>query len=182
MKKIAVLVGSLRRDSLNLRFARALERLSEGIFAFHYVDLASLPLYNDDLWSDVPASVVELKRRIDAADGVLLVSPEYNRSFPAVLKNALEWASRPYADNSWRGKPASLVGASPGVIGTAAGQSQLRSVMVSLGTILMGSPEVYLNLRPELIDEAHHVADPGTRAFLEAYLQSFDAWIDQVSP
>jgi chromate reductase len=181
MHKIAVFIGSLRRDSLNLKFAKALERLGGSRFEFDYVEIGDLPLYNDDLWQNPPASVLRLKQRIETADAVLFVTPEFNRSIPAALKNAIEWGSRPYGKNSWGGKPASIIGTSPGNVGTAAAQSQLRGIAVILDLIVLGQPEVYFVAKPGLIGETDEVTDDTTREFLEGYLARFDAFIEQVA-
>lgn len=180
MHKVAVVVGSLRRESINRKFAHALARLGAGTFAFNFLEIGDLPLYNDDLWQDPPASVVRLKRDVMASDAVLFVTPEHNRSIPPVLKNAIDWASRPKGDNSWAGKPASIIGTSDGVIGTAVAQAHLRSVAVILGMILMGQPEVYFASKPENIDADGAFTDK-SRPFLEKYLDRFDRWITRVS-
>lgn len=179
MKNILVLVGSLRKDSINKTYAHALEKLAAGQFAFQYADM-DLPLYNDDLWQSPPAKVVALKDAITKADGILIVSPEYNRSIPAVTKNAVDWASRPFGHNAWKGKAAAITGASPGSQGTAVMQSQLRSSLVILGTAVMGDPEVYISFKPELVDAGGAIANEGTAKFLKGFLDSFDAWIDRV--
>jgi chromate reductase len=181
MYKIAVVVGSLRHESANRKFAKALAELGRHRFAFDFVDIGDLPVYNDDLWRDPPASAFRLKRSIESADAVLFVTPEYNRSIPAALKNAIEWASRPYGQNSWSGKPASIVGTSPGVIGTAAAQSQLRSIAVHLDMVVLGQPEVYFQSKPGLIDENNEITDDTTREFLEGYLAKLEAFIAQVT-
>ena len=178
MKTIAVLVGSLRRASINHQYAKALEKLAPDRFTFRFVDM-DLPLYNDDLWADVPAKVATLKETIAAADGVLIVSPEYNRSIPAVTKNAIDWASRPYGHNAWKDKPVAITGASNGAIGTAVAQSQIRSTLVILGTAVMGDPEVYMTLKPDLLDGDYNVTNEGTAKFLTLFLHHFDAWIDR---
>ena len=123
MKKVAVLVGSNRRDSINLKFARALAKLAEGRLEFQFADIIALPMFNDDLVADLPDSVRAMKDLVAGADGVLLVTPEYNRSFTALLKSAVDWGTRPAGENSWNGKPGAIVGASPGVIGTTAASS-----------------------------------------------------------
>jgi chromate reductase len=166
---------------LNLKFAKALEELGRQRFAFDLVELGDLPVYNDDLWQNPPASALRLKRAIESADAVLFVTPEFNRSIPAALKNAIEWASRPYGRNSWGGKPVSIVGTSPGAIGTAAAQAQLRSIAVHLDMIVLGQPEVYFQWKPGLIDENNEIADDTTREFLEGYLAKFGAFIAQVT-
>jgi len=180
MRKVAVFVGSLRNGSINRKLARALAKLGQGQFDFHFVELGDLPIYNEDLEASLPASVVRLKQEIAAADAVLFVMPEHNRSIPAVLKNAIDWGTRPWGQNSWAGKPGSIIGTSPGNVGTAAGQAHLRSVLTVLDVVLLGQPEVYFVTRPGLIDEADDITDQGTRDFLEGYLNRFAAWIDQI--
>ena len=177
MYKVAVLVGSLRKESVNLKFAKALAEMSKSQFDFQYVNLHELPMYNDDLWEKPPASVVKFKEDIAAADAVLFVTPEYNRSTTPVLINAIAWGSRPYDKNSWSGKPAAIVGASPGVIGTAAAQVHLRSLVGTVDTVLMSQPEVYLAMKPGLIDDQFNVTDEGTRKFFNLFLTSFEKWI-----
>ncbi|MCR4265761.1 NADPH-dependent FMN reductase [Nitratireductor sp. ZSWI3] len=177
MKTIAVLVGSNRKESINLKFAQALEKLAAGRLKFDYVDLVSLPMYNDDDIPNYPASAQALKDKVEAADGVLFVTPEYNRSIPPILKNAVDWASRPWGKNSWVGKHAAIVGASPGAIGTIAAQMHLRAIMVGLGTILMGRPEVYFQMRPGLVDENNDITDPETKTFLSGFIDDFASWV-----
>ena len=178
MKKVAVIVGSLRRASVNLQFAQALAKLAEGQLGFEFVDLAAVPLYNEDLWSDPPAAVLALKQSVAAADGVLFVTPEYNRSMPAVTKNAIDWGTRPYGHNVWTGKRGALVGASPGAIGTAVAQSHLRSVLLGCGVALLAQPEVYFTARPGLIADDHTVTDEKTRAFLAGFITRFAQHVD----
>jgi len=181
MHEVAVFIGSLRRESLNLKLAKALAKLGQAKFKFNFVELGDLPLYNQDLETKLPASVVRMKDEIATADAVLFVTPEYNRSVPGVLKNAIDWGTRPWGQNSWTGKPGSIVGTSPGNVGTAAGQAHLRSVMTVLDVILLGQPEVYFVSKPGLIDDNDNIADEATRDFLQGYLTRFDAWIDQVA-
>jgi chromate reductase len=180
MKKIAVLVGSLRRNSSNLALARALGKLGGARFAFAYADIGALPHYNEDLWADVPASVTALKTLLSESDGILLVTPEYNRGPPGVLKNAIDWASRPYGQNSFTGKPVAISGTSPGAVGTAVAQAQLRTSLIVLDAILLGQPEVYFQFKPGLIAEDFSIEDEQARTFLELFLSRFDAWIDLV--
>ena len=180
MHKIAVIVGSLRRDSLNLKFAQALARLAGAAgLEFEFVDLAEVPLYNEDLWQAPPAAVLGLKRAVEAAAAVLFVTPEYNRSMPAVVKNVVDWGTRPYGKNSWSGKPGAIVGTSPGAIGTAVAQSHLRSVLVGCGVGLLGQPEVYFVSRPGLISEAFEVTDDKSREFLSGFLVKFAQHIER---
>jgi chromate reductase, NAD(P)H dehydrogenase (quinone) len=181
MYTIAVIVGSLRRESINRKLAKALAKLGQSKFKFNFVELGDLPIYNEDLWQDPPAAVLRMKKEIETADAVLFVTPEYNRSIPPVLKNAIDWGTRPWGKNSWAGKPASIVGTSPGAVGTAVAQTHLRSVAVILDLILMGQPEVYFVNKPGLIDENDDITDDTTREFLQGYLTRFEAWIDQVA-
>jgi chromate reductase len=181
MYKIAVAVGSLRQESVNRKLADALAKLGQSKFEFSYLEFNALPLYNDDLWPDVPAAVTRLKADIAGADAALFVTPEHNRAAPAVLINAIDWGSRPWGKNSWAAKPCSIVGASSGSIGTAVAQSHLRSILVILDVALMGQPEVYFVYRPGLIDANSDITDAGTREFLENYLTRFEVWIDRVS-
>lgn len=177
MFKVAVLVGSIRPNSSNLQFARALEKLALGRLQFDFIDLGALPFYDETLWDNPPASVLDMKQRIAAADGVLFVTPEYNRSIPGVLKNAIDWPSRPFGDSVWEGKPAAIVGATAGQSGTAQAQAHLRSILVVLGIVLMGRPEVYQTLKPGLIDADYLITDERTRLFLQKWVDSFVAWI-----
>ena len=110
VKSVAVMVGSLRKDSLNHKLMKALQKLAEGRLQFHLLHIGDLPHYNDDLWADPPESVLRLKDRIEHSDAVLAITPEYNRSYPGVIKNAIDWATRPYGQNSWKGKPAAVTG------------------------------------------------------------------------
>jgi len=181
MYTIAVLVGSLRRESNNRKLAKALAKLGQAKFKFSFVELADVPIYNEDLWQNPPAAVLRMKKDIETADAVLFVTPEYNRSIPPVVKNAIDWGTRPWGKNSWAGKPASIVGTSPGAVGTAVAQTHLRSIALTIDTILMGQPEVYLANKPGLIDDNDDISDDTTREFLQGYLDRFAAWIDQVS-
>ncbi|MBY8917479.1 NADPH-dependent FMN reductase [Nitratireductor rhodophyticola] len=177
MKKILVLVGSNRKESINRKFAEALEKLADGRLEFEYFDLTALPMYNDDDVAEYPASAQKLKDSVAAADGILFVTPEHNRSIPAILKNAIDWASRPWGQNSWTGKATAIVGSSPGAMGAIAAQIHLRSIMVSLGATLMTSPEVYLQMKPGLVDENNDIANEDTRAFLSGFVDRLSAWV-----
>ncbi|WP_339763127.1 NADPH-dependent FMN reductase [uncultured Hoeflea sp.] len=177
MTKIAVLVGSLRKDSINRKFAVALEKLAAGRMEFVYADLASLPHYNDDLWDNVPDSVTQLKAAIEDADGVLMVIPEYNRTYPGVIKDAIDWVSRPWGKSSWPGKPVAITGTSPGVIGTAVAQHQLRTAMVASATAVMGQPELYYAYKPEHFGADGDIVDEATRTYLADWIGSFASWI-----
>lgn len=174
---VAVLVGSLRRESINRQYAQALGRLAQGRLAFTLLDL-DLPLYNEDRWSDPPAGVLALKQGVADADAVLLVTPEYNRSFTPAIKNALDWGSRPYGHSCWGGKPAAITGTTGGAIGTAVAQHALRPVALTLGMALLPKEEVYLTWKGEqMLDGDGGFADEKTRAFLSGFIDSFAAWI-----
>lgn len=179
MPRVAVLVGSLRRESINRKLALALGRLAAPILDFALVELGDLPMYNDDLLPDPPASVLRFKDDIRCADAVLFATPEYNRSIPPVLKNAIDWGTRPIGDSVWAGKPGAIVGATPGAIGAAVAQSHLRMIANIVDLALMGQPEVNLLLAPGLIDTNGDVTVPATRAFLQTFLDRFAAWIEK---
>lgn len=176
MTKIAVLVGSLHKNSVNQKLAQNLEKFAGDDVEFDYVDIAGLPPFNQDLEAKFPVEAQAMKDKIEAADGVLLVTPEYNRSFSGVLKNAIDWASRPWGSNSFDGKPAGIVGASISPLGTAAAQAALRQVMVYLNTKLMGQPEVYLTVASDTFDDNGNVADRHVRS-LTGHIDTFVAHI-----
>lgn len=179
MYKVAVIVGSLRRESINLRFARALAKLAEGRLEFVFVDLAQLPMYNEDLWASPPAAVSAMKQAVESADAVLFVTPEYNRSIPALVKNTIDWGSRPYGKSSWAGKPAGIVGTSVGAIGTAVAQSHLRHVVAVCDMKLLPQPEVYFVSKPGLVTDEFEISDEKSRAFVAGYVAKFEGWIAQ---
>jgi chromate reductase len=179
--RVAVIVGSLRRESINLKLAKALMKLEAPGCAFDLVDISDLPHYNNDLWPNPPASVARLKSAIESADAVLFVTPEYNRGIPGLIKDVVDWGSRPYGKNSWSKKPAAIIGASPGKIGTAVAQSQLRSTLLVLNLAVMGEPEAYVQVTPELIEDDFTVTNEGTRKFLQSFLGAFADWIERVS-
>ncbi len=173
--KVAVIVGSLRKDSVNRQFAEALGRLARPKLEFQFVEIGDLPLYNQDLEGELPATVVRFKQQIESADAVLFVTPEFNRTFSAAIKNAIEWGSRPWGKNSWAGKPGAIVGATLGVIGTAVAQSDLRSVASVLGLGVMAQPEIYLNFREGQIVNGE-IAEEGLRALLTDWVGKFADW------
>lgn len=176
MTKVAVLVGSLRAQSVNRTLAQALAKLARPKLEFQFVELGDLPLYNQDLEGALPAAVQRFKAEIEAADAVLFVTPEFNRTFSSALKNAIEWGTRPWGKNSFAGKPGAIVGATLGVVGTAAAQSQLRSVVSAIGVSLIVQPEIYLNFRNGQIVDGE-VADEGLRTLLNDWTTKFADWI-----
>lgn len=177
MTKIAVLVGSLREDSINKKLAKNLEKLAPEGVEFDYVDL-NLPLFNQDLEGSFPAEAQAAKDTVEAADGVLFVTPEYNRSIPGVLKNAIDWISRPWGHNSLNGKPTGIVGASGGPVGTAVAQSDLRHIGGYLNVRLMGQPELYFGFATERFDENGDVIEE-SREFVQSYINAFATWVEQ---
>lgn len=176
MAKIAVLVGSLQKNSVNKTLARNLESLAPEGVEFDHVDVGSLPLFNQDMESDYPAEAQAMKDKIEAADGVLLVTPEYNRSFSGVLKNAIDWASRPWGKNSFDGKPVGIVGATISPLGTGPAQAALRQVMVYLGAKVMGQPELYLSVTPDTFDEDGEVTEV-SKDFVESYAEALTSHV-----
>lgn len=177
MKTVAVIVGSLRKDSINKKLAGALENLGSDIMRMSRIDISEIPLFNEDQEMSPPAPVRRLKEAIIAADAVLFVTPEYNRSVPGVLKNVVDWVSRPYGQSAWSGKPAAIAGSTEGAIGTAVSQSHLRSILTILNMPLMPSPEVYFQERPGLIVKDGTITDERTRNFLRNFLVHFEKWI-----
>jgi chromate reductase len=175
MTTIAIVVGSLRRDSFNRKFAEALTRLAPPAIEFTWPDIGSLPLYDQDDDSSPPAAAVALKAAIRAADGVIFVTPEYNRSIPGVLKNAIDHASRPYGDSAWAGKPAGVIGVSPGALGTSLAQQHLRSVLAYLDMPVLGQPEAYIQHREGMFAEDDSLTDP-SRDFAQKWLDAYLAF------
>src|SRR5262245_24105964 len=179
MTKIAVIVGSIRRDSINRKLAEGLGKLAAPKAQYTISRIDDLPLFSQDLEPSPPAAVTRLKREIEAADGVLIVTPEYNRSIPGVLKNAIDWASRPYGKNSFDSKPTAALGTSQGAVGTAAAQQHLRSILAYLNVVLMGQPEGYIVFKPGLVDDAGNIPDESARKFLQSYVDAFAALVER---
>lgn len=175
--KVAVLVGSLRKQSINRKLAQALEKLAGDKADFQYLEIGDIPLYDQDRDGDYPAQGTRLKQQIRAADAVLFVTPEYNRSIPGVLKNAIDTASRPYGDSAFAGKPAALIGASVGAIGTALAQQHLRNVLSYLNLAVLPQPEAFIHFSDGLVADDGSVANEGTRKFLQGFVDAFIAWI-----
>jgi len=176
-RRVAVLVGSLRRESLNRRLALALAALAPPALQLGIVEIGELPPFNQDWEADPPQPVHEFKGAIARADAVLFVTPEYNRSVPGVLKNALDIGSRPWGTNSFAGKPAAVIGTSIGAAGTAIAQHHLRSSLHFLDMPTLGQPEVYLHFRDEIIAPDGTIANDSTRAFLQRFVDAYVAWV-----
>src|SRR5262245_12259762 len=181
-RDVAVLVGSLRKDSFNRRLAHALQSLAPASLALSQVDIGSLPLYNADLEADVPAPWAALRTRLRKADAYLFVTPEYNRSVPGVLKNAIDVGSRPSGQSSWAGgKPGAVISVSLGLIGGFGANHHLRQSLVFLNVIPMQQPEAYVSGADKLFD-GDQLVNPTTREFLTKYLQSFAEFIERLAP
>jgi len=172
LPQIAVIVGSNRRESINRKLAHALIMLGAGKFEAKIARIDDLPIYNQDNEGNLPPEVVRFKDEVSRADGVLIVTPEHNRSMPTVLKNAIDWGARPYGKSVWPGKPGFITGTSPGAIGTALVQANLRTIMLGLGMTLLGG-ESYVQFKPNLIDDHGHIADESTKKFLEDFVDKF---------
>ena len=172
---VAIIVGSLRKESINLKLAQFLAQLGAHLFESHFLQISDLPLFNQDLEADFPAAAIRLKNDLVAADGILIVTPEYNRSIPGVLKNAIDWASRPYGTNSFAKKPVGIIGASAGAIGTACSQYSLRPVLSYLEVNQMGQPEGYIQYKDDLFESEQ------SKAFLQKYIDQFAVWVEHCS-
>lgn len=180
MKKtydVAVIVGSLRKDSINRRVANALAELAPAALKLSMIEIGQLAIYNQDDDTNPPTAWTQFRERIRAADAVLFVTPEHNRSVPAALKNALDVASRPYGQSAWNGKPGAVVSASPGAIGGFGANHHLRQCLVFLNVPAMAQPEVYLGGADKLFDSQGKLANDGTRKFLQGFMQAFGVWI-----
>jgi len=175
--KIATFVGSLRKDSFNRRLARAVEKLAPDGFVFTHVRIDDLPLYSQDFDANYPEVATRLKKEIEAADGLLFVTPEYNRSMPGVLKNAIDFGSRPWGTNSFAGKPAGVIGTSIGSTGTAMAQQHLRNVLTYLDVHALAQPEVFIHFRDDLIADDGSIASDGTRKFLQDFVDKYVVWV-----
>ncbi len=174
--RIAVVVGSLRKDSFNRKLAGAIVRLAPSEFSFKQVQIGDLPLYNQDDDTNQAESVKRLKAEITDSHGLLFVTPEYNRSMPGVLKNAIDNASRPYGQSAWAGKPAGVLGASVGAIGTAMAQQHLRNVLAYLNVPTLGQPEAFIHAKDGLFDENGNIG-PDSKKFLQNWMDQYVSWV-----
>jgi chromate reductase len=172
LPQVAVIVGSNRKDSINRKLAQALIKLGVGKFDAKIARIDDLPIYNQDNEGNLPPEVVRYKDEIAKSDGVLIVTPEHNRSVPTVLKNAIDWGARPFGKSAWPGKPGFITGTSPGAIGTALVQANLRTVMLGLGMTLLGG-ESYVQFKPNLVDDLGNIADDSTKTFLQGFVDRF---------
>jgi len=175
--RIAVIVGSLRKDSYNHKLALALAHLAPADFTFENLRIDDLPLYNQDDDGNQAPAVKRIKTEIAAAQGLLFVTPEYNRSVPGVLKNAIDHASRPYGQSAWAGKPAGVLGISVGAIGTALAQQHLRNVLAYLDVPTLGQPEAFVQNKEGLFDDKGHVGVESTAKFLQGWMDKYVACV-----
>jgi chromate reductase len=178
--KVGYLVGSLATKSINRLLATALVRLAPPQLELNEIPFRELPIYSYDYDADFPPAARAFKDALARADAVLFVTPEYNRSIPGGLKNAIDWASRPYGQNSFSRKPSAVIGTSPGAIGTAIAQQQLRSVLGFCNSPQMNAPEAYIQFKPGLITDQGEVTDAATEAFLRQYMEDLHAFIVRV--
>ena len=178
-RDIVVLVGSLRKASLNRKTAVAMRELSGGALGLEIVEIGDLPLYNEDLEANVPPAWARFRERVGKADGVLFVTPEYNRSVPGVLKNAVDVGSRPYGKSVYSKKPAAIVSVTPGALGAFGANHHLRQSLVFLDMPTLQQPEAYLSNAGKLFDEGGALTNDDTRAFLRKYLEALAAWVEK---
>jgi chromate reductase len=180
-RRVAVVVGSLRKDSFNRKMANALAAMAPPSLALETVEIGQLPLYNQDDDASPPAASSAFKQQIAGADAVLFVTPEYNRSVPGVLKNAIDIASRPYGQSAWDGKPAAVMSVSPGAIGGFGANHHLRQSLVFLNMPTLQQPEAYVGGAGDMFDESGAIKKPETKQFVEKFLAAFAAWIERTA-
>jgi chromate reductase, NAD(P)H dehydrogenase (quinone) len=177
VRNVAVLVGSLRKDSINRKVAHALAELAPPSLKLEIVEIGQLPLYNQDSDQDPPQAYLDFRARVKAADAVLFVTPEHNRSVPAALKNAIDVGSRPYGASAWNAKPGAVISASPSKTGGFGANHHLRQSLVWLNVPAMPQPEAYVGGADKLFDQNGKLNNEGTRNFLKNFIDSFAAWV-----
>ena len=178
-RHVAVIVGSLRKESYSRKLALALKAIAPASLVLEIAEIGQLPLYNQDDDANPPAPSAAFKKTIAGADAVLFVTPEYNRSVPGVLKNAIDIASRPYGKSAWEGKPGAVVSNSPGAIGAFGANHHLRQSLVFLNVPTLAQPEAYVGHAADLFDESGALKKPETKQFLEKFLAAFEQWIEK---
>jgi len=177
IRDVAVIVGSLRKDSINRKVATVLSELAPERLKLTIVEIGSLPIYNQDVDDNPPAAWTAFRERLRAADAILFVTPEHNRSVPSALKNSIDVGSRPYGKSAWNGKPGAIVSASPGGIGGFGANHHLRQSLVFLNVPTLAQPEAYLGGADKLFDASGKLINEGTRKFLQEFMRSYDAWV-----
>jgi len=178
--RVGYLIGSLAKGSINRRLAKALVRLAPPDLIMTEIGFGELPLYSYDYDADFPPAARAFKEALAAQEAFVFVTPEYNRSIPGGLKNAIDWASRPYGQNAFSRKPSGIIGTSPGMIGTALAQQSLRGVLTFCGSPMMTTMEAYIQFKPELITDDGEVTNPGTEKFLKSWIDEFAAFVERV--
>jgi chromate reductase len=181
-RTVAVIVGSLRKDSLNRKLARAVIAMASPTLACEFVEIGELPLYSQDHEADPPPAVRAFRAQVAAKDAVLFVTPEYNRSVPGALKNAIDVGSRPYGKSVWSGKPAAIISVSPGALGAFGANHHLRQSLVFLDMPAMAQPEAYIGNAAALFDEQGALTAESTREFLGKFVAAFGRWVDRNAP
>jgi len=176
-KKIAVLVGSLRKESFNRKMAKALIKVSPDSLNLEIVEIGGLPLYNQDFDDNPPVAYTQFRESLKKFDGVLFITPEYNRSVPAVLKNAIDVGSRPYGQSAWNGKPGAVMSVSPGALGGFGANHHLRQSLVFLNVPTMQQPEAYIGNAAKLFDESSNLNNDSTREFITKFMHAFAEWV-----
>jgi chromate reductase len=180
-RSVAVLVGSLRKNSFTRKMALTMAQVAPQNLTLEVVEIGHLPFYNEDDEHAPPASWLAFRETIRGADAVLFATPEYNRSVPAALKNALDVASRPYGKSAWDGKPGAVISVSPGAIGAFGANHHLRQSLVFLNVPTMQQPEAYIGGAAKLFDESGAMTSESTRAFLKSFMEAFATWIEKVA-
>lgn len=180
VRKVAVLIGSLRKESFTRKVANAVIKLAPASLSFETIEIGGLPLYNQDLESAPPATWVEFRNKLRVADAVLFATPEYNRSVPGVLKNAIDVASRPRESNAFNGKPGGVISVSPGALAAFGANQHLRQMLVFLDVPTMQQPEAYIGGANKLFDAAGNLTTDSTRDFLKKFAESFARWIEVI--
>ncbi|HWQ07922.1 MAG TPA: NAD(P)H-dependent oxidoreductase [Holophaga sp.] len=181
-KRIGVLVGSLRQASFNRKMAKALAAIAPEGLTLEILEIGQLPFYNQDLDDAPPAAWTEFRKQVAACDGFLFITPEYNRSVPAVLKNALDVASRPYGQSAWDGRPGAVISLTPGALGAFGANHHLRQSLVFLNVPTMQQPEAYIGNAAALFAEDGSFANASIRGFAETFMQAFAAWVVRNAP
>jgi chromate reductase len=181
-RNVAIFVGSLRKESLNRKLANALIKMAPPSLKMEIVEIRHLPLFDQDFEADLPQVVRDFKQRVQAADAVLFITPEYNRSVPGALKNALDVGSRPYGQSAWNGKPGAVISVSPGGIGGFGANHHLRQSLVFLNVPVLQQPEAYIGNAGSLFDDNGAIANDSTREFMTKFLQAYEQWVDRNAP
>ncbi len=175
--KIAVLIGSLRKESFTLKIGKAMESVAPTSIVFDFIQIGDLPFYNDDLEPQPPKEWVAFRKEIQAVDGLLFLTPEYNRSVPAVLKNAIDVGSRPYGKNVFGAKPGAVVSVSPGNLGAFGANHHLRQSLVCLNIPTIAQPEAYIAGVADMFDDEGNLTNESTKKFLTSFMESFGKWV-----